>query len=917
MKVSDLRVEYQKQPMGMDVKKPKFSWVLASEHKEVVQSAYQIVIKKDYDIIWDSGEVESDQSIHLPYMGKELLPCSVYDVSVKIWNNHNEVAVAGTSFETGLMDTNAIKAQWITHNLSETTLCPIFVKEFKTEKEIKRARLYASALGVYEIEINQEKVGDAFFAPGWTSYHHRLQYQTYDISKHLKRKNRIEITVANGWYKGLFGFNMKPDHYGKQLAVLAELHIEYMDGSSEIIPSDLTWTYTTGPIQMSEIYLGETYDANEEQKANDNLQALSESPALAFEGEKPKLVAQENEPVRITERFSVVKQFITPKGEVVLDFGQNLAGFVEMKVDAPKGTRIKLRHAEVLDKEGNFYTENLRGAISVDEYISSGKEAVWHPRFTFHGFRYVCVEGLDEVIAGNFTACSLHSDMEKNGEFSCSDERVNRLQKNIEWGLRSNFLDVPTDCPQRDERLGWTGDAQVFARTAAFNRNVALFFKKWLRDLRAEQTMEFGVPSVVPNILGDQAGAAAWGDAATIIPWVLYETYGDKELLAEQYSSMRDWVDYIKQRAEKGLLWQCDFQYADWLALDKEEMSDRVGATDRYLVATAFYAHSTQLLYQAAQVLGYDEDYAKYKELFAKIKEAFNEEYITKTGRVVSETQTGCVLSLHFDLAFDQYKERIFTTLQKNIAAHANHLVTGFVGTPYINHVLSDFGDHELAGKIMLKDDFPSWLYAVKMGATTVWERWDSMKPDGSFDESGMNSFNHYAYGSIGDWLYQKVAGITSLEPAYKRIRIAPRLTVGFSRVSAWVNTMYGKISCSYLCEDGKIKVDIEIPVNTTAEICLPEKAEILYVGSGSYHFEYETSTLLELQKYSMESTLGQILAIPRAIEMLEQFAPGMSSNPMIKFAYGQTIGELTAMMPAGGDQMFLAVIAALNEEEK
>ena len=526
-----------------------------------------------------------------------------------------------------------------------------------------------------------------------------------------------------------------------------------------------------------------------------------------------------------------------------------------------------------MDIDGNFYTENLRSAKATDEFICSGKEEIFMPRFTFHGFRYICIEGLSEVNVDDFTACVMHTDMEKTGEFSCSHKDVTKLQSNIQWGQRGNFLDVPTDCPQRDERLGWTGDAQVFARAAAYNYNVALFFRKWLYDLKAEQTVEHGVPFIISSIFSNFEGIAAWGDAATIVPWTLYEVYGDKRILEEQYESMKGWVEYIRSKAGENNLWQSGFQFGDWLALDKiggldsDGVDSKIGGTDKYLVASAYYAYSTSLVVKAAEILGMEEDAKEYGTLYENIVAAFNDEYITKTGRLVSETQTGCALALHFDLVKETYRERIVDSLVKILAKYKDHLVTGFVGTPYICNALSNNGERELAGKLLLQDDCPSWLYSVKMGGTTIWERWNSMHPDGSFDDSGMNSFNHYVYGSIGDWMYQKLTGLQLIEPGYKKSRIAPEFIKGITHAQGSVETAYGTLSCAWRCEKKKITIDIVIPANTTAVVKLPERDEELLLGSGTYHYCYDTETDLELSKYSTDNTLGELVADPLAVK--------------------------------------------------
>lgn len=625
------------------------------------------------------------------------------------------------------------------------------------------------------------------------------------------------------------------------------------------------------------------------------------------------LTVQESDPVRITKRTPAKELIVTPKGEKVLDFGQNMAGIVEVKVKGAPGQKIVIRHAETLDKDGNFYSETLRQAKSIDTYICDGTEQTFLPHFTFHGFRYICVEGLEEINPADFTACTLHTDMKVTGNFTCSNEMVNQLYRNIQWGQRSNFLDIPTDCPQRDERLGWTGDAQVFCRTASYNMDTARFFAKWLHDMKSEQTREFGPPHVVPNILQDQA--AAWSDAATVVPWTVYQMFGDQRILEDQYESMKGYVDYITEHCSENGLWQTGFQYGDWLALDKEESADRTGATDKFLIANAYYAYSADIVRQAAEVLGLEEDAKKYRELHEDIVRLFDEEYITRTGRVVSETQTGCVIALYFNLAQEKYRDRIAKSLETNIANHKNHLSTGFVGTPYLCHVLSENGMHDLAGTIFLKEDYPSWLYAVKKGATTIWERWNSILPDGNFDESGMNSLNHYAYGSIADWMFEELAGINRVEPGFKKILIRPRFIKGITAIDASYDSVYGVIRSAWSCKDGKITVDVSIPVNTTAQIVLPEKEEVIEVGSGCWHYEYGTDTKLELDRFTMDMTLGALIQEPLAVELFNQYSPGMLDGPMIEFAYGMTISELTAVMPPEGAALFQMVLDTLNKQ--
>ena len=909
MRLYDFRTEYRENPIGLTEKAPRFSWKIESDEKDTVQTSYEIkVTDENGKLVWDSGKKISDQSVLISYEGEALAGETFYSVEVTVADNHGNVESVEGSFETGIFNQTEFKAQMITSDFSEDeTACPIFGKTFAIDKKVKKARLYATAHGVYEVTLNGQTVGDYRMAPGWTSYHNRLQYQIYDVTEQLAEENEIAITVGNGWYKGILGFYCQPNQYGTQVGAFAELHVEYEDGSKEVIATDETWSVKTGEIRYSEIYMGETIDTDAPE--------ITEGNVVVKDFDKAVLTAQENEPVRITEKIVGKELIVTPKGEKLVDFGQIVTGVVEAHVKGEKGQKIVLRHAEVLDKDGNFYPETLRQAKSIDTFICNGEEQIFRPHFTFHGFRYICVEGMEEFTADQFIACVTHSDMEKTGDFHCSNKKVNQLQSNITWSQRDNFLDIPTDCPQRDERLGWTGDAQVFSWTAAFNRNTALFYKKWMRDVAAESSLEKGVPHVVPDIL-DSYSSSAWSDVAVIVPWVVYQIYGDKGILEENWKCMHEWVDYIKNNCGENGLWQSGFQYGDWLALDKEESADRTGATDKYMIANAYYLYVTELVKKTAEVLGKDEEAKKYAELYETTLDAFRREYYTETGRIVSETQTGAIISLYFNLAREKDRKRILNTLLTNIGNHKNHLATGFVGTPYICHTLSENGAHEMAATLFMKEDYPSWLYAVNMGATTIWERWNSIKPDGTFDESGMNSLNHYAYGSVGDWMYRKVAGLSQLEPGYKRFQVKPMFVKGIEEWGTEFESVYGKIVANTSCKAGKIHVHVEVPANTTAVIVLPEKEEVHEVGSGVYDYEYDTETSLAVERFSMDSTLGEIVAEPLAVEMFNQMVPGMLEGPMIQFAYGMTLAELLGATPQA-KPMYEAVLNALNKKEK
>ena len=909
MKLYDLRTEYRENPIGLTDKAPRFSWKMESEEKDTLQTAYEIkVTDENGNVVWNSGKKASAQSVLIPYEGEKLADEMLYKVEVSVADNHGNVEAIEGTFETGIFDNTEFTAKMITSDFpEEETACPVFGKTFAIDKKVKKARLYATAHGVYEVTLNGQTVGDYRMAPGWTSYHNRLQYQIYDVTEQLAAENEIAITVGNGWYKGIFGFTCEPNRYGTQAGAFLELHVEYEDGSKDVIATDETWSVKTGEIRYSEIYMGETIDTDAPEIAEGNV--------VVKDFDKAVLTAQENEPVRITEKIEGKELIVTPKGERLVDFGQIVTGVVEVHVKGEKGQKIVIRHAEVLDKDGNFYPETLRQAKSIDTFICNGEEQIFRPHFTFHGFRYICVEGMEEFTADQFIACVTHSDMEKTGDFNCSNKKVNQLQSNITWGQRGNFLDIPTDCPQRDERLGWPGDAQVFSWTAAFNRNTALFYTKWMRDVAAESSLEKGVPHVVPDIL-ESYSSSAWSDVAVIVPWVVYQMYGDKGILEENWKCMHEWVDYIKNNCEENGLWQSGFQYGDWLALDKEESADRTGATDKYMIANAYYLYVTELVKKTAEVLEKDEEAKKYAELHETTLDAFQREYYTETGRIVSETQTGAILSLYFNLAREKDRKRILKTLLTNIENHKNHLSTGFVGTPYICHALSENGAHEMAATLFMKEDYPSWLYAVNMGATTIWERWNSIKPDGTFDESGMNSLNHYAYGSVGDWMYRKVAGLSQLEPGYKKFQVKPMFVKGIEECGTEFESVYGKIVTNTSCKNGKIHVHVEVPANTTAVIVLPEKEEVHEVGSGVYDYEYDTETSLVVERFSMDSTLGEIVAEPLAVEMFNQMAPGMLEGPMIEFAYGMTLAELLGAAPQA-KPMYEAVVNALNQKER
>ncbi len=843
-KVTGLRCEYQTNPIGIDVKSPRVSWRLEAVERSVWQMAYRIQVSENgtfEQMAWDSGKVQSEQSVHVELKELNVRPRTKYHYRVQVWNGKDEASDWSEAawWETGLMDSGAWSASWVSAPEQafgpDTEQCPMLRKAFAIGGRVREARLYATSLGLYELTLNGQRVGDRYFTPGWTSYQHRLQYQTYDVTALLRQGgNAIVGLLGNGWFKGNLAWKDQKNIYGDRLALLAQLHITLEDGTEITVGTDASWRVTGSPILMSELYHGETYDARLEQPeahdpAYDDHAWL---PVETIEQNRAILGGQENEPVVRIETIAPTSVLTTPKGETVLDFGQNMVGWVRFSVQGKAGDEVVLHHAEVLDREGNFYTDNLRSAKQTIRYVLKGDgRETYEPRFTFQGFRYVRLSGFKAPIAlSDFEGVVLHSAMQQTGDFSCSDPMLNQLQHNILWGLKGNFLDVPTDCPQRDERLGWTGDAQMFIRTAAYLMNIDAFFTKWLRDLKADQKPNGGVPFVIPNVLDENShSSAAWGDAAVICPWTLYQVYGDTRILAEQYDSMKAWVAYIRASGEDEYLWNSGFHFGDWLGLDAKPDS-YVGATDRDYIATAFYAYSVSLLQKTAEVLGMTEDAAAYAELYGNIVTAFEREFISPAGRLTVPTQTAQVLGLMFGLLQGPAKERAVRKLLELLEESKFHLTTGFVGTPYLNLVLSDNGHSDAAYKLLFQQDYPSWLYQITKGATTIWEHWDGIREDGSFWSADMNSYNHYAYGAIGDWLYRRVAGIDMDEsvPGYKRAIIRPQPPAeGLDWAEGRLKTMYGEIRSAWRKLDGgRMRLEVTIPPNTAAEIRLPGAEE-------------------------------------------------------------------------------------------
>ncbi len=712
---------------------------------------------------------------------------------------------------------------------------PYLRRTFAVTRPVRRARLYATSRGLYEARLNGQRVGDALLAPGWTDYTARIQYQTYDVTGLLREgENALGAILGTGWYAGYLGFAGQYGLYGPRLHLLAQLHMEYDDGATETIASDGAWRAVTGPILYSDFLMGESYDARADLLAWDSPgydDAAWASVAVADRDATP-LVANRAEPVHVVGEVAPVAITRLDGGVSVVDMGQNMVGWARLRVTGATGTCVRLRFAEMRDAAGALYTENLRSARQTDTYILGGDgEDVFEPRFTVHGFRYVEVMGYPgDLTPDAITARVVGSDTPAVGTFACSQELVNQLQRNIVWGQRGNFLSAPTDCPQRDEHLGWMGDAQIFARTASCNADVAAFFTKWLTDVADAQSPDGAFPDIAP-LLALQGtdlshGAPAWGDAGVIVPWTLYQVYGDTRVLAEHDEGMARWLSYLEAANPAGL-WRHarGNDFGDWLALDGDDPSNAFGSrTPKDLLATAYYAHDARLMSRVARTLGRAEDAARYEALFDTIKVAFMRAYVSDDGRVAGDTQTGYVLALHMDLLPGNLRAAAADHLVAKIRERDWRLTTGFVGVGYLLPVLTETGHADVAYRLLLNETYPSWGYSIRQGATTIWERWDGWTAERGFEDPGMNSFNHYSLGSVGEWLYRYVAGIDvdPARPGYEHILIRPCPGGGLTYARAAYDSVRGRIVSARRVGDGVFSLYVTIPANTTATVFLP-----------------------------------------------------------------------------------------------
>ena len=708
------------------------------------------------------------------------------------------------------------------------------VSVFEAEKEFyvkscNRAVLHITALGLYFAKINGQRVGDAYLTPGWTSYNKMLQVQEYDVSSLVRLgKNTLTVTVGEGWYKGELAWGTQKNCYGSDSAVCAELCVD-----DQTICTDTQWVMRESHIRFSGIYDGETWDFLSPKH-------VLTAKAVAFN--KAALVAQMCEPVRNIERIAVQKTIRTPKGELVFDFGQNIAGVVEIKVPEDLVGTITLKFAEVLI-DGNFNTENLRKAKATDVFTVKGGETLC-PEFTYHGFRYVQLIGA-QLSQERVTAIVRHTDMKRTGYLETSDEKLNRLLANIVWGQRGNFVDIPTDCPQRDERLGWTGDINVFGTTAAYNYDVRLFLKKWLADLRNDQAVTGEVPHVVPDVLfeKDIDTSAVWGDVVTMLPWKLYMQYGDIEFISENYKAMKRFVSSREKNCKNGFVVR-GREFGDWLALDNEPYADSdynnyVGRTDIHYISNIFNMESLRIIADSARLLGKRDEEAVYRKRQADLLKQIRAAYFTATGRLAYDTVTAQVLALHFNIVKEKHRKELASQLNENVIRHRYRVTTGFIGTPYLLFALFDNGYKDTAEKVLMNRDCPGWLYAVDMGATTVWERWNSLLPNGQLNPDGMNSFNHYAYGSVMEFIYRRIAGIEPTKPGFTQVNICPYPLQELPVLHARYKSVRGDITVGYKRSGNKIVYRAEIPKSMKANIILPNEG-VVAKGNGDFEFTRE-----------------------------------------------------------------------------
>ncbi|MFV9551392.1 family 78 glycoside hydrolase catalytic domain [Algibacter sp. PT7-4] len=835
-----------KNPLGFYDANPTFSWELPVLKHVASQSAYQIVVASSKDLLpnnadlWDSNKQEKNQSVWVKYGGPALQSRQKVYWQVKYWNQEGEASEwsAINNFELGLLHNTDWKAKWIGLDTARDSIRgrenvlihkPQYLrKTFELFNEVTSARLYITAKGVFDVSLNGENVSDDAMSPGFTTYDKRIETLTYNVTNLIESgQNTIGVELASGWYSGRLLWGNTPWDNSVSPKVLCQLELHMKDGSKEIIISDESWKgITNGPLQFAEIYDGEIYNANLE---------IPNWSSNSFDDKNWNKVEIANldenvnlEPKRHTvvkDKIKLVPKEITKKdGAVIFNLQQNMVGVPRVKVPMKKGDTLKIRFAEMLSPDGTFYTKNYRSAHSTDYYVAAKDGIIeYQPKFTFHGFSYVELSGFDaskEPQKDWVTGIVQYSDFDDNGTFTSSHEKLNQLQSNIVWGLRGNFLDIPTDCPQRNERLGWTGDAQVFGPTSMFNADVYKFWASWLQSVREAQLEDGAIPWTVPDTRGNKIASSGWGDVVTIIPWEIYMRTGDIGFLEDNFEMMKQWVEHHQKKSKNHISNMMSF--SDWLQ-PYPENGDNKGDTSRNLIGTAFFAHSAKLTAKAAQVLGKTEEQAEYEALYKTVATTFDDKFFDETGKVkgVAETQTSYLLALAFHLLPESKIKNAQANLLRKLKDANNHLRTGFLGTPLLSKVLDDMGEVDLVYKLLFNETYPSWFYSINQGATTIWERWNSYSKTEGYNPMSMNSLNHYAYGAIGEWMYERIGGIAPLEAGYKTIKIAPQVRHPLTSAAASLNTPYGKVTSAWEVKDGTFTLSITVPPNTTAKVLM------------------------------------------------------------------------------------------------
>ena len=829
--------------LGSGSPTPRLSWRLPHAPEGYRQGSYEVEVRR-------AGtapavvRVDSAEQVLVPWPVEPLTSRERAEVRIRVratgggenWSPWSEPGVV----EAGLLSDQDWSARFVSPRRlgGLEAPAPVLRGSIEVPSDVVRARLYVTAHGLYVPTLNGVRVGDHQLAPGWTAYDHRLRYQTFEVTDLLRQgANTLEVQLGNGWYRGRLGFTGGRALYGDRLALLAQLEVTTADGAVHVLATDGSWTATESAVLADDLYDGQRTDLRRDPLGR----GTGEDGVEVVEADLSRLVAPDGPPVRITDVLPAVEVFSSPSGRTLVDFGQNVVGWVRLRVhDLPAGAEVTVRHAEVLEN-GELGVRPLRTARATDTWlVAGGGEEILEPSLTFHGFRYAEVNGVPGVTAADIEAVVVGSDLRRTGWFESSDEVLNRFHENVVWGMRGNFVDVPTDCPQRDERLGWTGDIQVFSPTATFLFDSAGFLTSWLADLAAEQQKDGSVPFVVPDVLHTPApSAAAWGDAATVVPWVLHQRTGDVEILRRQLPSMIAWTDHIAGLAGADRLWTGGFQFGDWL--DPTAPPDRPAdaKVDPDILATAHLARSAEIVGLAAGVLGDADTARRYADLAAEVRDAFAREYVTQSGRVLSDSQTGYAMAIEWALLpTAEQRQRAGRRLADLVRTSGFRISTGFVGTPLMTDALTSVGEVDVAYRLLLQTENPSWLYSVTMGATTVWERWDSMLPDGRINPGQMTSFNHYALGAVADWLHRTVAGLAPGAPAYREIVVRPLPGGGLTAASARHETPYGTASVSWARRDGRLALEVVVPVGATAEVHVPGEDQAVRVEHGTHTWD-------------------------------------------------------------------------------